>query len=266
MPSAGSVKNPSHFRRLISELRLVGGRGEWILLMVAAFPIACLLAVLPRGRRFDAARRAAVLFHPYWRWRCRPPRHLDGYQETALYYVCEVASRLRIPFDAIADETGPEALPSFGAVILCPHFLLNRLLLCSLARRGAGASVVVGAGLRVRGFWTQLPLDVLRQDGSILLQVRRRVAAGGTVVIVMDLPEAGGAGRPVETPAGVRYVSDTIMRFAEREGLPLFFSATHMDSAGKITTALTRPTTADAEAAFVEFCRFMQGEAEQVLR
>jgi hypothetical protein len=228
------------------------------------------LAACPRRRRFAAARRLARAVHPlvrrtaFYKTRTR----LDGYREDALRLAIHTMGRLGVEFDPIVTVRGAEAVGAGGAIVISGHFLLNGMFLRWLYERGSRVSVLMAqAPDRPKVIiGTRVPLEVLLPDPMVLVRVRRRVTAGGVVLMDIDALEPGEGRHRVDTPMGPRYVSDAVMRFAERAKLPILFCATRVARGGEVVVSVARPTSSCAASVLREFCHFLVAEARQVER
>ena len=93
-----------------------------------------------------------------------------------------------------------------------------------------------------------------------LVRIRARVAAGYLVAAAVDRTEPLAGWHALSTPQRTVFVSDMIMRLAERSAIPLLFAATRMTADGRIVTNFVRPTAARAECMLHEFSRFLRSE------
>jgi hypothetical protein len=174
--------------------------------------------------------------------------------------------RLDVEFDPGLSVRGADAIGAGGALLVSGHFFLNSLLVRWLFDRGHKVtSVMFDPGDRPTIVGTRVPLDVIRPDRMVLVRIRRRVAAGGVVVMALDSARPLEGGRTVETPAGPRYVSETLPRFAERAGIPILYCATRVAPDGEVVVNVVRPSSSRADVVLDEFCRFLLAETEQIV-
>lgn len=223
--------------------------------------------VCPRRHRFTAARHLARPLRPlrrlisrYSTW--RGGAHRVGYRNDALECVVNSLCNSDIEFDPTLVVRGADAIGPGGAILVSAHTGLSPLFVRWLSDRGHRVSVVTKRKNRkIPG--RRDPLEVIRPDSMMLVRVRQRVAAGGMVLLYIDseLPIEGW--HKVQVKYGPLYVSDKIMRFAERARLPLLYCATRVQADGEIVARIVRPTSTSAAVAFDEFCQFLREEIEQ---
>ena len=197
-----------------------------------------------------------------------PPHHtlcLDGYRESALAFMFDKMTLSGIEFDPASTFVGDEPTGPAGAIIISGHFHLNNLYLRLVHDRGKRVNLLMESPPIVpRVVGTRSPLGIIRPDTMSLVRIRRRVAAGEIVGALVDTTEER-EGRPaITTPHGTVFISDEIMRLAERAGLPILFGTTRVAASGKIVMKLIRPSSTRADAVLEEFCQFLRAEIAQV--
>ncbi len=225
------------------------------------------LAACPRRWRFPAALRLTLLLQPLVRRRSVYPKwrltQLDSYREETLRFVVNRMSRLRLGFDPEVNVVGAEKIGEGGVVIASGHFFTNHFMLRWLHDRKRRVTVVMRfppKEPKVPG--KDEPLEVIEPGPNVLMEIRRRVAGGGVVWIALDSAEPRAKrSRRLETSQGVRYVSDTFMRFVERAGIPLLFCATRVDEDGTVAAEVVSPVSKGADGLHDEFCRFLVAHA-----
>jgi hypothetical protein len=226
------------------------------------------LSAWPRGRRFAAAQRAARVIRPLLRFRfpsAMQDRYLDGHREWALRCAFASLHQRGGEFAPALTVSGADAIGADGAVFVTGHFRLTGLFIRWLFDRGHRISVVMfrpPARPRVAG--TRVPLDVIRPDAMVFMRIRQRVRNGGVVIIALDQRHPQPGCRRIETPAGERYISDALMRFAERSRIPVLFFSTRVAPTGDVVARVIRPTSSQAAAVFDEFYRFLCFEVDEV--
>jgi hypothetical protein len=225
----------------------------------------------PRRWRFGVARRLARGLQslvraadrygfPRRRW----PR-LDGYQELSLQYTLQGLDRLGIQFDPALTVHGADAIPAGGVLIATAHLFLNHLFIRWLVEQGRQVSIVMAQPPeRPQLLGARASVDVIKSDATVFFRIRQRIAAGRVVVIALDGRTETAGWRRVETPVGPRFVSDALMRFAERSGIPMLFAITRIARDGGIVTNIVRPSSNRTGVVLDEYCRFLRTQAEQV--
>jgi hypothetical protein len=242
--------------RLRSVFTMVGG---------LAF-VAC-----PRRWRFGVARQLARGFQPIVRARERSRSPLcrwstiDGYQELSLQYTLHGLERQGIQFDPAVTVHAADAIGAGGVLIASAHVFLNRLFIRWLVEQGRQVSIVMSEPPeRLPLLGARASLDVIKADATVFFGIRQRIAAGRVVVIALDVKKEVAGWRRVETPVGPRFVSDAVMQFAERAGIPILFAITRIAGDGEIVTNIVRPSSNRTGVVFDEYCRFLHTEAEQI--
>ncbi|HYE73416.1 MAG TPA: hypothetical protein VEF04_08795 [Blastocatellia bacterium] len=223
----------------------------------------------PRQWRFPLAQRFARVFQSLLRRTSQYTNRdtqLDGYCEEALRLTLYTMKRLDVEYDPHITVLGAEAIKR-GSLIISLHFYLNPLFVRWLMDAGYQVSQVAASiPDQPKYAGSQLPGDALKSDAKVFFGIRRRVAAGGVVVIYLDHPRPLNNGRIVETPVGPRYVSDAALKFAERFQIPVLFCSTRMTEQGQIVTRVIRPSSHHAAGLLDEYCNFVSAEARQVER
>lgn len=224
-----------------------------------------LLHIVPRRHRFAVAVRMAERLQPVVRHMLRhlPPR-IDGSREESLRFVCRGARQINLRFDPKLIIRGAEHIGAGGAIFISGHFMLNGLFARWLHDQGHRVSVVMRFPPErpvIQG--TRLPLDVIKADELTFVRIRQRVADGGMVIIDIDDPDPSRRSHLVETRRSPRYVSETVLKFAERARIPLLFCATRVTTRNEVLTTIAHPSMPQSEIVLNEFCRFLQAEAAQ---
>lgn len=217
--------------------------------------------LLPRSRRFGAARRIARAMAPLLRrsaYYRRRPSLLDGPREEALRMVLRTMTRAGVEFDVDLDVRGRELLPDGGVLVVSGHFLLNVMMTRWI--HDAGRHFIAGLGgprepMFVAG--TRLPLDHVYSGPQVFLQLRKKLAARAVVFITVEVPVPTEGWVAVDTVVGRRYVSPATFAYAARTGTPVLFAATHLDGRGRLVVTYERPVAEDAQGMTGEFCAFL---------
>jgi hypothetical protein len=233
---------------------------------IAAHVTGTILHLVPRRFRFRIALRTARLITPIVR-RSMLYRHRmslqDGPREETLRIVLRAMTRIGVPFDPEVEVDGAELVPDGPAIFVSGHFMLNILMSRWLHDRGETVTIVrwrPPAGLTVIG--TTERLDALDTTPAVLVQARRRLAAGGKLIVDADGPDPA-AGEALRLPQETVYVSDRIFRFAARIDVPVVFFATRFTARGPRLT-LRRPSAPDASTMTREFRAFYLAMANDV--
>ncbi len=223
-------------------------------------------ALVPRPHRYRTACRVGVLVGRVLRL-LRVPRLslLDGYTEDGIRLTLHAIRRLGIPFDPQLRVDGPD-VPKGPAIVVTAHFLMVSLLARWLMDRDVPPVLVAAYPqwqLKYPG--SDVPMELLEPNPAILLQMRRKLAEGKKIVIMIEDAEPREGWLRVETSEGTRFVSDASFRFAEKAGVPVFFAAVHAGRDGmpevRIEAAPRR-----AEDALEAYVAFLVRETAAVLR
>lgn len=225
-------------------------------------------ALCPRPYRFAAARHLAIPLRPlrrlitrYSTW--RGAAHRLGYRNAALQCTFDSLYNSGIEFDQTLAVQGADSIGEGGAILVSAHFGLSLLFVRWLYDHGYQVSVVTEQINRKTIPGRRAPVEVLLPDEMVFVRIRQRIADGGLVLINVDSELPAERRHKIEVKYGPLYVSDNVMRFAERARIPLLYHATRVLDNGEIVTRIVRPTSTNASVAFDEFCRFLREEIEQ---
>ena len=224
-------------------------------------------ALCPRRYRFAAARHLARPLRPLRRLITlysvrRSGAHRVGYRNDALEHTINSLCKSEIEFDLMMNVQGSEAVSEGGAIFISAHTGLSTLFVRWLSDRGHQVSVVTKRKNRkIPGSLD--PLDVIRPDTMMLVRVRQRVAAGRVVLLYVDSEHPIEGWHKIEVKYGPLYISDKVMRFAERARIPILFCATRVMADGQVGSRIVRPSSTSAAVVFDEFCQFLREEIDQ---
>ncbi|HKO00087.1 MAG TPA: hypothetical protein VJ032_00240 [Thermoanaerobaculia bacterium] len=216
--------------------------------------------LLPRRWRYPVAMRIALLLAPLVRRTTlyrRRPSHLDGYREESLRLAIRFLARARVPYDPDLDVRGLEHFPDGAALIVSGHFLLNGLMTRCIFDAHRTLTIILGSERREPTFYagTLQPIETLIVNPSILVQVRRRLADGGTVLIDIDSKTAREDSMRVETAVDTRWISPSVLQLAEKIGVPVIFTAARVERR-RATVTFVKPSSQKADVMLREFCDF----------
>jgi len=166
-------------------------------------------------------------------------------------------------FDQTLAVRGADSIGEGGAILVSAHFGLSLLFVRWLYDHGYQVSVVTEQINRKTIPGRRAPVEVLLPDEMVFVRIRQRIASGGLVLINVDSELPAERRHKIEVKYGPLYVSDNVMRFAERARIPLLYHATRVLADGEIVTRIVRPTSTNASVAFEEFCRFLREEIDQ---
>lgn len=225
-------------------------------------------ALCPRPYRFAAARHLATPLRPlrrlitrYSTW--RGAAHRVGYRNAALQCTFDSLYNSGMEFDQTLAVRGADSIGEGGAILVSAHFGLSLLFVRWLYDHGYQVSVVTEQINRKTIPGRRAPVEVLLPDEMVFVRIRQRIASGGLVLINVDSELPAERRHKIEVKYGPLYVSDNVMRFAERARIPLLYHATRVLADGEIVTRIVRPTSTNASVAFEEFCRFLREEIDQ---
>lgn len=226
--------------------------------------------LIPRRQRFETARRIALVLAPLYRrtpFYAGRPSDLDGSREECMRKVLRTMTRTRVLCDPELDVDGGEMVPPGAALIVSGHFLLNIVMSRWLEDRGHPFTGVIGETREpMFVYGTPRPLDLLRSGPQVLVEIRGRLAKGRTVMIDLDQLHPADGLTPIDTVVGRRYVSASMLKFAERTGTPVLFAVSRFDDRGRVMLKFVRPSSNDAETMLSEYCDFLRAEAAAVAR
>jgi hypothetical protein len=174
--------------------------------------------LLPRRFRFRVARRLAVLFGPLYRFTPRYKRRpslLDGYREEVLRAFVFSMTGAGVLFDPELEIRGSDVPPG-GAIFAGAHFLLNGLFLRWLLDHGHRPLTIANQPPGRCYAGTSTVIANITPGPSAFVEARRMLRDGRKIVVNIDDRQPHEGWIPVETGAGTKYVSDAVMRFAEK--------------------------------------------------
>lgn len=172
--------------------------------------------------------------------------------------------RLGIGFDPELRVEGPE-LPPGAAILATAHFLLLPLLARRLLDRDAPPVVVAAYPHRLPFVGTNVPVEYLVPNPNILVQMRQKFGEGKKIFIMIEEPNPHEGWLRVETVAGTRFVSDALLRFAEKIDVPVFFGAIHAGRDG-MPEARIEAAPRRADEALQAYVAFLVRETAAVRR
>jgi hypothetical protein len=226
--------------------------------------------ILPKKKRFAAARRIALMIAPLLKrtpYFPRRPSKLDGPREESLRMMVRTMTRARVEFDPDVDIVGKELVAGPPVLIVSAHFLLNGAMTRWMIDSGRRLTMTL-AGPRepMYYFGTTVPRDYHYAGPLLFLHMRRTLAEGGIGFVIAEESEPHENWLEVETAAGHRYVSPAVFTFAARTHTPIVFGATYLSPEGRVTVTYEQPRSTTAEAMTEEFCDFLRRHAAQVVR
>lgn len=232
-------------------------------LQIFAHLIGDSFRLLPRKKRFAAARRIALMMAPLLkrtRYYERRPSPLDGPREEAMRMTLRTMTRARVEFVPEVEMRNVELLPDGPCILAGAHFLLNIAMTRWFHDHGRHYIGNVGGPREpVYYFGTTVPLTFRYAGPQVLVQMRRDLAAGHTSFIAVEAEfQYGEDWIAVETVIGRRYVSPKSFMFGKRTGSPIIFVATHLDHDGRIVVTFERPQSDDPAVMTAEYCKFLQ--------
>ena len=213
--------------------------------------------------RFAVASWIAMRIAPFLRrsnYYDRRPSLLDGPREESLRMVLRSLTRARVQFDPTVVVHGREHLHNGALIVVSGHFLLNITLSRVLHEAGRLMTVVLGMPREpIYYFGTKKPLPYRYSAPQLFLQLRTFLAREEVVFITVEQTEKLDADWiDVETREGMRYVSPAAFSFAAKTGIPLVFSATHVDARGRIHLTIEKPLSREPAEMTAEFCEFLR--------
>ncbi len=240
------------------------------ILQVFAHLAGATFLLLPKRRRFAAARRIALLMAPllkrtrYFEGR---PSKIDGPREESLRMTLRTMTRARVPFDPELHVVGKELVAERPVLIVSAHFLLNIAMSRWMLDAGRQFTVsIAGPREPMYYFGSHVPLPHYYAGPMLFLQLRRVLTEGGIAFVVAEESEPHEHWLEVETAAGRRYVSPAVFSFVSRTQTPIVFAATYLSPEGLLTTTYEQPHGANADALTAEFCDFLRRHAAAVVR
>ena len=162
-------------------------------------------------------------------------------------------------FDAVIEVRGAELIPEKGAILLSGHFYLNFVFLRWLHDNERAHSVFLATGTdRWPILGTNTELKRLLPGNISLVRVKQLLSEGEIVIAAIDDCEHHPNWTKLEIAGREIYISDALIRFAERSGTPVFFFDTYFESNYKIVTEIVRPSLAEHATIVDDFEPFIR--------
>jgi hypothetical protein len=225
--------------------------------------------VLPRRNRYGAARRIALTIAPVLRllpYYRRRPSSLDGYREESLRMFLRTMVRAGVTFDPDIDFRGVP-LPDGPALLASAHMLLDVHFTRRLYDRGQTLSAVVGGqGEELFYLGTRKLIDLIYVSPTCFLQVRTKLRQGNVVFVDLDYDREYPRCVRVDTAGGPRWISDKFLKFAAKNGSPLFFVCARIGEERRVVVTCERASSRDAAGMLREYCEFLCRETALVER
>jgi lauroyl/myristoyl acyltransferase len=234
------------------------------------------LRLIPRRRRFEAARIAANAIAPFLRLpavsRFRSARMMETPSEIALQMVLRTLDRVGTAYDPVVRVHGAEPFAAArdagrGLLMIGPHAALSKLVVRFLCDQEYSPIIVVADSMRFGGM--QHPPRQILTSPSFLLRVRTELRAGSIVGAMADHePDTARRAFEVQTPAGPVLLSDGLLRIAQKCGSAILFIASALSDDGVVHIYLEPPlaSSQSVEAIVNDFAAFVHSHVERVQR
>jgi lauroyl/myristoyl acyltransferase len=245
-----------------------------LLLHLAATLAGEAFRLIPRLRRFGAAKAAAAAIVPILRingaWRFRSLPMIETPAETALQMVLRTLDRVGAVYEPSVQIHGAEHFSAArrerrGLLLVGPHAALSKLVVRYLCEQEYSPIIVVAEPMRFAGL-SRPPRQIVRSP-SFLLRVRTELRAGSIVGAMAD-HEATGSSRALSVPtsAGTVYLSDGLIRIAQKCGSAVLFIASGQTDDGEIHIYLAppSPSSLSLQAITSDFAAFVQSHVLRV--
>jgi hypothetical protein len=230
----------------------------WTLLASQFYKIFFLFG---RRARFFHALRLIRIAEPFLRRlpRYRTPAHgLGSDREFLTSALLNTLSDHDVEFDADILVTGDELPADEGAILISGHFYLNFVFFRRLYDIGRQTTIfLVTPPKEWRVMGTKVPLEVLRPRAASLLQVKRRISEGRLVALAIDNFEQLPNYKKLNVPGRDVFVSDSIIKFAEKLNIPLFFFDTFFDKDNRIVVNVRKAEAKQSALVLDEFADFI---------
>jgi hypothetical protein len=216
---------------------------------------------LSRRMRYRIALKLGRYFAPVAKrtgYLKQPPLALGTYHEYVTASILQSLTQCGIEFDPQIDVKGSSTIPADGAIFISGHFWLNFVFLRWLHDQQRRFSVFLLLGVddwRIMG--TREQMSTLAPEKRSLIRAKDRVRSGELVVAAIDGLRPLPNWRKLNCNARDIYVSDALLKSAERFGCPVVFFETHLDDNGEIVANVQPASSADAERTFDEYERFL---------
>jgi hypothetical protein len=152
---------------------------------------------------------------------------VGGATDETLRVLFRAMVRMRLRHNPrIEEDVDPELLPALkagGVVLVSAHFPINAFFIRWLYDRGHEITAVRETPGRGFVWGTRTELDLLPPSQNVMLQLRRKLADGRPLVVIIDNARPTARPIPVETRFGPNAIATPIFTLAEKVGVPVFF-------------------------------------------
>ena len=242
---------------------------------IATRAFALAMWAVPRRLRFGAVKALSRALAPLVRrtpWYHRQRRlRIDGVNEIALHYTLSILANSGALFDPDMSIEGAEKLDAAlkkgrGVLVIAPHALLSLLLFRYLYDRGCVPTVISVAPF-VHIYGRRLVARAIHPSRGGMFSLRSMLRSEGVVCAMID-KQSSATPRTIEvtTTQGPIYISDSLIRFAERCEAKVIFTAVRVDSRRGVVLTFEAPQPApsiNVETITKDFARFVQGHVDR---
>jgi lauroyl/myristoyl acyltransferase len=246
------------------------------LLHIAGSCLGVAWRLIPRARRFDAAKAAASAVAPLlrmWRrWQVQNAHMMETPPEAALQMVLRALDRAGTEYDPILQVHGAESFAAAreagrGLLMVGPHAMLSKLVVRYLHDHGYAPILVSAAPMRLGGL-RRPPAQIVKSD-AFLLHVRTALRAGSILFSMVDHDdESSHRITAVPTIAGPVFLSNGLIRVAQRCGAAILFFSSTLSDDGVVHIDLEppSPSSVSVEAITSDLAAFVQAHVHRIQR
>jgi lauroyl/myristoyl acyltransferase len=209
--------------------------------------------VVPRSRRFAAARTVATLLRRAPFARQRFPSHTDTPTAIVLSRILKWMHSRGVEFSLPVRATGDLAALSSGAedggvIAVGPRSALNPLLIRFFHEQNPRTVVIRATEgvYAVRG--TRAAVPVILTGATAAGEVRRALAGGALVAGMIETTEPSRRAVELATPAGPAFIEPGLFYLAARYGARMCFTEIRLASDGTLRLMIESPTAEERQS------------------
>lgn len=222
--------------------------------------------IFGRRKRFVYALRLMKIVEPLvskFSYYAMPSVALGTRQEYLAAALLNSMTYHNVEFDPVITVRGTDLIPPDGAIFIGGHFYLNFIFMRWLYDIGRQPTVFLLTGTdewRIMG--TKVPFEILKSEGISLIYVKHRISAGKLIAAVIDNPFPYPNWKKLNIPDVDIYVTDALIKLAERIKAPIFFFDTYFDKDDNVIANIVEASSNKTDVVLNEFSNFISSALE----
>lgn len=169
-----------------------------------------------------------------------------------------------VEFDPEVSLTGDDLNFTGGAILITGHFYLNFVFLRKLHDIGRQPATFLDVSKdQWRLLGTNLPLEVIEPNKMSLVHLKRCLSEGKLVTVAIDNSTQLPNYKKLNVATRDVFVSDTIIKFALRSKIPIYFFDTFFDENNNIVAEIVKVNSKKTALVLDEFSQFISAALER---